>query len=170
LSVLTRYTVGTPVNRCPLRAAYVGATLSTLLALATAEVAWAHVDVQPRLVEQGQVVQLRVELPRLRPGAAPERIEVEGSGINVLSARLQGVKGSETVWSVRVRITAPPGHVPLILRVVYADGKSVDVKESLTVVPPPAESSFPWAAGAIGIVLALLLAVGLLGLARRRAA
>ena len=125
-------------------------------------------DVQPRLVEQGQVVQLRVELPKLRAGAAPERIEVEGAGIDVLSVRRQGVKGSETVWSVRVRTSAPPGQVPLILRALYADGKAVAVNDSLTVVPPPAESSFPWAAVAGGVVLALALAVALLGLARRR--
>jgi hypothetical protein len=40
------YTVRKPVNRCPLRAAYVGATLSTLLTLVTAEGAWAHVQAQ----------------------------------------------------------------------------------------------------------------------------
>ena len=74
------YTVPKPVNRCPLRAAYVGATLSTLLTLVTAQGAGAHVDVQPRLVEQGESTQLRVELPQLRPGPAPERIEVEGAG------------------------------------------------------------------------------------------
>lgn len=162
------YTVPKPVIRCPLRAAYVGATLSTLLILLTAQGARAHVDVQPRLVEQGKIVQLRVELPRLRPGPAPERIAVAGAGIEVLSTRLQGVKGSETVWSVRVRTEAPPGRVPLILRAMYADGESVAVHEALTVVPGPDTSSFPWVAVAGGTLLALALAAGLLGLARRR--
>ena len=162
------YTVRKPVNRCPLRAAYVGATLSTLLALVTAEGAWAHVDVQPRLVERGVIAQLRVELPQLRPGPAPQRIEVEGAGLEVLSARLQGKKGSETVWSVRVRADAPPGQVPLILRAVYTGGEAVEVRNSLTVVPAPEASAFPWAVVAGGTLLALVLALVLLRLARRR--
>ena len=161
------YTVRKPVNRCPLRAAYVGATLSTLLALVTAEGAWAHVDVQPRLVEQGVITQLRVELPRLRPGPAPQRIEVEGAGLEVLSTRLQGKKGTETVWSVRVRADAAPGQVPLTLRAVYAGGEAVEVKNSLTVVPALEASSFPWAVVAVGTLLALALAFILLRLARR---
>ena len=129
----------------------------------------AHVDVQPRLVEQGEIAQLRVELPKLRPGPAPERIEVEGAGIEVLSARLQGTKGSETVWTVRLRPTAPPGEVLLILRAVYAGGEAVEVRDSLTVVPAPETSSFPWAVVAGGTLLAFALALGLLRLARRRA-
>jgi hypothetical protein len=162
------YTVPKPVNRCPLRAAYVGATLSTFLTLATAPGALAHVDVQPRLVEQGEIAQLRVELPQLRPGPAPQRIEVEGAGIEVLSTRLQGRKGSETVWSVRVRANGPPGQVPLVLRAVYTGGEAVEVKDSLTVVPAPEASSFPWAVVAGGTLLALALVLVLLRLARRR--
>ncbi len=162
------YTVRKPMNRCPLRAAYVGATLSTFLALVTAQGASAHVNVQPRLVEQGEITQLRVELPKLRPGPAPERIEVEGLGIEVLSSRLQGRKGSETVWSVRIRASGPPGEVPLVLRAVYAGGETVEVRNSLTVVPGPETSSFPWVAVAGGTVLALALALVLLRLARRR--
>lgn len=166
--VLAMYTVPKPVNRCPLRAAYVGTTLSTFFILVMAQAAGAHVDVQPRLVEQGEIAQLRVELPKLRPGPAPERIEVEGAGIETLSTRLQGTKGSETVWSVRLRATASPGEVPLILRAVYTGGEAVVVRDSLTVVPAPEESSFPWAAVAGGTILALALAFGLLRLARRR--
>jgi len=162
------YTVRKPVNRCPLRAAYVGATLSTLLALVTAESARAHVDVQPRLVEQGVITQLRVELPRLRPGPAPQRIEVEGAGIHVLSTRLQGRKESETVWSVRVRADGPAGQLPLILRAVYPGGEAVEVNNSLTVVPAAEASSFPWAIVVGGTLLALVLALVLLRLARRR--
>jgi hypothetical protein len=134
----------------------------------TAEGAWAHVDVQPRLVEQGVITQLRVELPKLRPGPAPQRIEVEGAGLEVLSARLQGRKGSETVWSVRVRADAPPGQVPLILRAVYTGGAAVEVRNSLTVVPKPEASSFPWVVVAGCTLLALALALVLLRLARRR--
>jgi hypothetical protein len=124
--------------------------------------------VQPRLVERGEISQLRVELPQLRPGPAPERIEIEGAGIKVLSTRLQGRKGSETVWSVQVRADAPPGQVPLILRAVYTDGEAVEVKNSLTVVPAPEASSFPWPVAAGGTLLALALALILLRLARRR--
>ena len=162
------YTVPKPMNRCPLRAAYVGATLSTFLALVLPQGAGAHVDVRPRLVDQGEITQLRVELPQLRPGPAPQRIEVEGPGIEVLSTRLQGKKGSETVWTVRVRVNGPPGEVPLILRAIYAGGKTVEVKNSLTVVPGPESSPFPWAVVAGGTLLALALAFILLRLARRR--
>jgi hypothetical protein len=133
----------------------------------TAEAAWAHVDVQPRLVEQGEITQLRVELPQLRPGPAPKRIEIEGAGIDVLSTRLQGRKASETIWSVRVRANGPPGQVPLVLRALYAGGKAVEVRNSLTVVPGP-EASFPWAVVAGGTLFALALAVVVLRLARRR--
>jgi hypothetical protein len=156
------------MNRRPLRAAYVGATLSTFLALVLPQGAGAHVDVRPRLVDQGEITQLRVELPQLRPGPAPQRIEVEGAGIDVLSTRLQGKKGSETVWTVRVRVNAPPGEVPLILRAIYAGGATVEVMNSLTVVPGPESSPFPWAVVAGGTLLALALAFILLRLARRR--
>jgi hypothetical protein len=157
------------MNRRPLRAAYVGATLSTFLALVLPQGAWAHVDVRPRLVEQGEITQLRVELPQLRPGPAPRRIEVEGPGIEVLSTRLQGRKGPESVWTVRVRANGQLGEVPLILRAVYVGGQAVEVKNSLTVVPGPEPSSFPWAIAAGGTLLALALAFALLRLARRRA-
>jgi hypothetical protein len=166
--VLAMYTVPKPMNRRPLRATYVGATLSTFLALVLPQGAGAHVDVRPRLVKQGEIAQLRVELPQLRPGPAPQRIEVEGAGIEVLSTRLQGKKGSETVWTVRVRVKGPPGEVPLVLRAVYAGGETVEVKNSLTVVPGPDSSPFPWAIVAGGTLLALALAFALLRLARRR--
>ncbi len=164
------YTVRKPVNRCPLQAAYVGATVSTFLLLVSAEGARAHIDVQPRLVEQGKVVQLRVELPQLRAGPAPEQLEVEGVGVEGLSTRLQGTRGPETVWTVRVRATGPPGPVLLILRAVFADGESVEVDDTLTIVPAEEPSSFPWAIAAGGTLLALAVAVSSLALARRRRA
>jgi hypothetical protein len=135
----------------------------------TAQGAYAHVDVQPRLVEQGRAVQLRVELPQLRPGPAPARLEVEGEGVDVLSTSLQGVAGPETVWSVRVRTDAEPGQVLLILRAVYEDGESVEVDDMLTIVPAPETSSFPWAAVVAGTLLALAAALVALRLARRKA-
>jgi hypothetical protein len=104
----------------------------------------------------------------LRPGPAPQRIEVEGAGIEVLSARLQGTKGSETVWSVRMRANGPPGQVPLVIRAIYGGGETVEVKNSLTVVPAPEESSFPWAVAVGGTLLAVAVAFTALRIARRR--
>ena len=69
---------------------------------------------------------------------------------------------------MRLRATASPGEVPLILRAVYTGGEAVEVRDSLTVVPAPEGSSFPWAAVAGGTLLALALAFGLLRLTRRR--
>jgi hypothetical protein len=166
--VLAMYTVPKPVNRCPLHAAYVGATLSAIFILVTAEGASAHVDVQPRLAEQGKIAELRVELPQLRPGAAPVRLELEAPGMELLSSRLQAVVGSETRWTVRVRVDAEPGRLELVLRPVYADGKTVEVHDALTVVPAAETSGFPWTAVILGTGLALGLAIAALGLARRR--
>ena len=157
------------MNGRPLRAAYLGAALATLLTLMTSAGAWAHVDVQPRLVEQGEAAELRIELPQLRAGPAPERLEVEGEGIEVLSTRLQGMVGPETVWSVRVRANGQPGPALLILRAVYAGGESVEVDDTLTVVPPAEVESFPWVAIVAGVLLALALAGAALLLARRKA-
>ena len=67
-----------------------------------------------------------------------------------------------------MRATGPPGQVPLILRAVYTGGEAVEVKNSLTVVPAPEASSFPWAVVAGGTLLALALAFAALRLARRR--
>ena len=161
------------MNRTPLRRAYVSATLSTLLALLLTEPSLAHVDVQPRLVEQSTVTELRIELPRLRAGAPPERLEVEAPGVEVLASKPLGAAGGETFWSVRIRVSpaVPAGDLLLVLRGVFADGESVEVDGNITVVPgaaePPADS-FPWAAVVAGAVLALAVAAAGLVLARRR--
>ena len=158
------------MKRSPLRAAYAGATLSTLLALLLTEPALAHVDVRPRLVEQGVATTLRIELPRLRPGPAPVRVEVEGDGVTVLTSTLGGPVRGETVWNGQVRVDAEPGVLPVVLRAVYADGNSVEVDATLTVVPAEQEESdFPWPVAIVGVLLALSLAGGLLAVARRRA-
>lgn len=125
-------------------------------------------DVRPGLVTQGRVTELRVELPRLRPGPAPVGLAVEGRGIDVLSTRLQGMKGPETVWTVRVRAEGQPGVVPVVLRATFADGRSVDVPNRLTVVPPAESASFPWLAVVAGVSGALALAAATLVVARRR--
>jgi hypothetical protein len=128
----------------------------------------AHVDVRPRLVERGRVAELVVELPRLRPGGPPKRLDVEGAGVEVLSTGLRALVGSETQWDVRLRADSEPGRVPLVLRAVYADGKSVEVKDALTVVPAAQEGSFPWVAAGAGVALVLGASAGALALARRR--
>jgi hypothetical protein len=156
------------VKRPSLRALYVGATVSTLFLTQLGQPAAAHVNVQPRLVERGAVAELVVELPRLRPGGAPERLAVEGRGIDVLSTGLRGLVGPETQWNVRLRVDAQPGTVPIVLRAIYADGESVAVRNSLTVVPGKESDSFPWAAVVVGAALALAAAVAALALARRR--
>jgi hypothetical protein len=134
----------------------------------TAQGAWAHVDVQPRLVEQGKIAELRVELPRLRPGAGPVRLELEAPGVEVLSSRLQAIVGSETRWTVRLRVDAQPGRLVIVLRPVYADGKTVEVHDALTVVPATEASDFPWAAVVVGTGIAVGVAAAALGFARRR--
>lgn len=145
-----------------------------LLALAVTEPALGHVDVRPRLVEQGKATQLRIELPQLRAGSPPVRLEVEGAGVAVLASSLQGVAGAETLWNVRVRVSpaVPPGALLLILRAFFADGKSVEVDGAITVVPPAAapkaSEPFPWLGVAVGVTLALALAIAALLLARRR--
>jgi hypothetical protein len=64
----------------------------------------------------------------------------------------------------------PPGELLLILRAVFADGKSVEVDGNVTVVPPAEEAagSFPWLGVAAGVTLALGVAVATLVVARRR--
>ena len=128
----------------------------------------AHVNVQPRLVERGVVTELVVELPRLRPGAPPERLVVDGPGLDVLSTALRGMVGSETQWNVRLRADTEPGTVPLVLRAAFADGATVEVENSLTVIPADEGGSFPWTGVIAGAALAIGVAAGALTLARRR--
>lgn len=146
-----------------------------LLTLAVTEPALGHVDVRPRLVEQGTATELRIELPQLRAGPPPVRLEVEGDGVAVLASSLEGVVAAETLWNVRLRVSpaVPPGELLLVLRAFFADGESVEVDGAITVVPPAATAPepserFPWLGVAAGVALALALAVAGLLLARRR--
>ena len=59
--------------------------------------------------------------------------------------------------------------VPIVLRAVYADGKSVEVDQQLTVAPAPEQSSFPWVVVVVGALLAFAFAAVTLRLARRKA-
>jgi hypothetical protein len=153
----------------PLRAAYAVATVSTLLALLSGQPAFAHVDVRPAILERGAVTELRIELPQLRDGPPPVRLAVEGPGVEVLAARLQGLAGAETRWSVRLRADAPPGRLPVVLRAGFADGASVDVDAVLTVIPAQEGDGFPVAGVVVGAALAVGFAVAALAAARRRA-
>ncbi len=126
-------------------------------------------DVRPGVVEQGTVTELRIELPQLREGRAPERLVVEGAGIEVLSTGLQERAGPETRWLVRLRADAPPGRVPIVLRAVFADGAAVEIDSALTVVPAAAEEPFPVAGVTAGVLLAVAFAVAALLVARRKA-
>ena len=163
------YTVRKPVKRLSLRTVNVSATLAALVLALPVQPALAHLDIRPTLIEQGVTTDIRVELPQLRPGGPPDQLEVEGDGIEVISSTLQGTSGSDSVWTVRLRATAPPGAVPIVLRAVYADGRSVDVDQQFTVAPRPETSGFPWIGVMAGVALAVALAVLALRLARRKA-
>jgi hypothetical protein len=130
---------------------------------------WLHLDIRPTLVEQGVVTDIRVELPPLRPGPPPDRLEVEGDGIEVISATLQGTSGSDTVWTVRLRGRRGPrcgadrAQGALRRRQVGGGRPAADGGT------PSRTSGFPW----VGVVAAVLLAVAFaalsLRLARRKA-
>ena len=163
------YTVRKPVNRWSLRTVNVSATLAVLGMTVLAQPALAHLDIRPTLVEQGVVTDVRVELPQLRPGGPPDQLEVEGDGIEVISSVLQGTSGSDSVWIVRLRATGAPGAAPIVLKAVYADGRSVEVDQQLTVAPRPETSGFPWLGVLAGLLLAVAIAAFSLRLARRKA-
>jgi hypothetical protein len=79
------------------------------------------------------------------------------------------VVGGETRWDVRARADAPPGTLALVLRAGFADGETVEMDDTLTVVPPEPSDPFPWAAAIAGILLAVAFAVSALFLVRRKA-
>ena len=139
-----------------------------------AEPALGHVDVTPRLVEQGKATQLRVELPQLRAGPRRSGWKSKATASPSSTAacrRLPARNTLERPSSCQPRCT--PGELLLILRAVFADGESVEVDGAVTVVPPAPQGSeasdeFPWLGVAAGVTLALALAVAVLLLARRR--
>jgi hypothetical protein len=139
------------------------------LAALTTEPARAHLDVRPGFVPAGRAVELLIELPRLRPGPAPTALEVEAEGLETLSTRLVDAIGVETLWAARVRVDAAPGNLPLVLRAVYADGRSVEVDETVIVLPGEEEDGFPWVTAVLAVASAGALAGAGLLLARRRA-
>lgn len=128
-------------------------------------------DVQPGVVEQGTVAELRIELPRLRPGEPPRRLELRGAGVQLVDSRLLASSGPESRWLAHIRVSAPPGALSLTLRAVFADGEVVEIDHPLTVVPASQEESggFPWPGVLLAVALAVVLAVALRRLARRKA-
>jgi hypothetical protein len=100
-----------------------------------APAARAHVEVLPAVVAAGDEVVLSVELPRLRPGSPPTGLTISGAGLRQLSVSSAGRAGAETRWRVRVAVEAEPGPLPIVLTASFADGRSVDVRQALTVVP-----------------------------------
>jgi hypothetical protein len=166
---LAGYTGPKPVKRWSLRAAYVGATLSTVLATLPVEPARAHLDVRPGIVQAGAAVDLLVELPRLRPGPRPVGLEIEAAGLQVLSTRLVDAVGADTLWTARVRVDSQPGTLLVVLRAVYADGRSVEVDDSLVVLGDEEGSGFAWWLVALAAAAAVGLGALVLVVARRRA-
>lgn len=145
--------------------------VAVTIVLATAGTAAAHVEVRPGLLESGREVELRVELPELRPDAAPTTLEIAGEGVRQLSSRPAGRAGEETRWRVRVLVTASPGPTTLSLRARFADGRSVVVRRTVTVVPPSGsgDTGTPVAAIAAAVV-GLGAVLGAAVLLRRRTA
>lgn len=115
------------------------------------------------------MTEIEVELPLIVPGPDLVRLELEGDGIEVLGVRELDRPGVESHWTARVRVTAPIGRAPFVLRPFYADGGSVEFRQAFTVVPPP-EETFPWGLVLTGSAAAIGLAAGGLVLARRRTA
>ena len=121
-------------------------------------------SVLPSLLPSGVETTLAIELPSLRPGHQPTALTVSGPGVQELSSRRVGRFGEETRWRVRIRVETPPGPLPLLLDARFADGRSVPVLQTLTVVPRTAERDsdgapvVPLAAG-FGVLLLGTLAL-----------
>jgi hypothetical protein len=117
------------------------------------------VSVRPSLLPSGTETTLAVELPGLRPGQQPTALSVSGQGVQELSSRRVGRIGDETRWRVRVLVETEPGPLDLVLVARYADGGSVPVLQTLTVVPATEQP----ASGAPVVPLALGFAALVLG-------
>lgn len=129
----------------------------------------AHVGISPRVLEAGAETELLVELPQLRPGPPPTGLEVAGRGVRQLSAEPAGRAGVETRWRARVRVEVDPGPLQLVLTARFAGGETVDVRQTVTVVPARGNDGVPVAAVAGAAVLAVAgTAVAALALRRAR--
>ncbi|MCP9484693.1 MAG: hypothetical protein MSC30_02440 [Gaiellaceae bacterium MAG52_C11] len=127
-----------------------------------------HLSVRPGLLESGREQTLEIELPELRLGRRPSALVVSGPGVRMLARNLTGRRGEESRWRVRVDVQTEPGPVVLLLRAEFTDGRSVTLRQAMTVLPasdPPA-SSRPGLVAGIG-VLGLLTGGAALVLLRR---
>jgi len=151
-----------------------GSLLSTGLALFAALLlagaGGAHLSVTPGLLESGREATLRIELPELRPGLRPSALDVSGPGVRLLESSREGRLAQESRWRVRVDVATAPGPLKLRLRARYADGLSVTVTQSMTVLPAAgaAATRSSWRGlPAAAVVLALLGACAAIFLVRR---
>ncbi len=142
---------------------------AAVASLVLAGTAVAHVSVTPALLESGRETTLRIELPELRPGLAPSALEVSGTGVRMLASSPTGRIGEESRWRVRVHVESEPGPLELALRIRYADGGSVTVRQGMTVLPKRAEASSSLPTLAVGgAMVALLMAIASVLLLLRR--
>jgi hypothetical protein len=112
--------------------------VAVLSALLLPAVALAHVNVRPTLLVAGNETLLRIELPDLRPGRQPTGLDVSGPGVHQLSSEPSGLFGLESRFRVGLKVETEPGPLALLLLVRYADGQTVRIRQTLTVVPPDA--------------------------------
>lgn len=135
---------------------------SLLVAVVTALLlplpAAAHLVIEPGLLPSGQDVDLRIEVPELRPGEPPTSLAVSGEGIRQLRSRPVGRFGQETRWEVRVHVAAAPGPTELLLQAGFADGSTVEVRRVVTVVPAQSDDD------GLPVAAAAFAALGLVGL------
>lgn len=136
-----------------------GAAVAVAVVLLLPAAGLAHVEVRPALLESGRSVELSVELPVLRPGGPPTSLAVSGNGVRQLESRLDGRSGRETRWVVRIRVGAAPGPTELVLRARFDDGRKVQVRRVVTVVPARADED------GLSLAAAAFAAIGLAALA-----
>ncbi|HXH89537.1 MAG TPA: hypothetical protein VNI55_13145 [Gaiellaceae bacterium] len=146
-------------------------SFAVLLALFLPAAAAAHVSVRPALLESGEEVLLRIELPGLRPGQDPSALAVSGPGVRAISSERSGRVGEESRWRVLVDVRTPPGPLPLLLVARYPDGRSVSVRQTLTVLPSETaeQGKPPVLALLLGLVGLVAAAVAALAVRRARA-
>jgi len=143
--------------------------LGLAAAAAAATPAAAHVEIVPGVLQEGAETSLRVELPRLRPGPPPTSLELVGARVVVRSVSGPERHGTETRWRVRLLVEAEPGPLPLVLRARFPDGRVVEVRQTVTVVPERVDGRPSFLlAGAAGLLLAAALGAAVLRRARRR--
>ncbi len=118
-----------------MRSLLVAVVTALLLPVAAA----AHLVIEPGLLPSGQDVDLQIEVPELRPGAAPTSLTVSGAGVSQLRSSAVGSVGRETRWEVRVHVAAAPGPTELLLQAGFPDGSTVEVRRVVTVVPASSE-------------------------------